>query len=251
VNIEYCADGKRKGKQTRGSRLTDHVQMSLAQDVPVHVVLPAEGHDGACASGEIGEVFEGPRLARHDRQAASAAFGPLPDLPRAHRLWVVAAFLLGVITCDAFGDPGAVRRALERALDFAVADTMLFPFLVQPEPGLLDYQARHRAAAALISEAVDLLVPAGRLAPPGELTRPGELLTKGETRVLRYLPSHLSAREIAGELYVSANTVKTHQRHLYRKLDARNRAQAVERARALGLLAPSSRRSCGVSSLTA
>ena len=247
MSIEYCANGKRKRKQTTGSRLTDHVRISLAQDVPVHVVSPVDSHDGACANGEIGEVFAGPRLVRHDRQAVPAEPRALLDTPRAHRLWVVAAFLLGAITGDAFGDPDAV----ERALDLAVADKMLFPFLVQPEPGPLDYQARHRAAAALISEAVDLLVPAGELAPPGELTRPGELLTKGETRVLRYLPSHLSAREIAGELYVSANTVKTHQRHLYRKLDARNRAQAVERARALGLLAPSSRRSCGVSSLTA
>jgi LuxR family transcriptional regulator, maltose regulon positive regulatory protein len=64
-------------------------------------------------------------------------------------------------------------------------------------------------------------------------------LTRGETRVLRYLPTNLSAWEIARELYVSANTVKTHQRHLYQKLGVRSRSQAVERARALGLLAPS------------
>jgi LuxR family transcriptional regulator, maltose regulon positive regulatory protein len=63
-----------------------------------------------------------------------------------------------------------------------------------------------------------------------------EAITQSEARVLRYLPTHLSAREIAAELYLSMNTVKTHQRHLYAKLDAHNRAQAVERARALGLL---------------
>ena len=68
-----------------------------------------------------------------------------------------------------------------------------------------------------------------------------EGLTHGETRVLHYLPSNLSAREIAGELYLSVNTVKTHQRHMYRKLGARSRTQAVEQARALGLLASSSR----------
>jgi len=70
----------------------------------------------------------------------------------------------------------------------------------------------------------------------------GLALTHGETRVLHYLPTNLSAREIARELYVSVNTVKTHQRHLYQKLGARSRSQAVERACALGLLAPSSRR---------
>jgi ATP/maltotriose-dependent transcriptional regulator MalT len=63
-------------------------------------------------------------------------------------------------------------------------------------------------------------------------------LTHGETRVLHYLPTNLSAREIAGELCLSVNTVKTHQRHLYQKLGACTRTQAVENARALGLLAP-------------
>jgi LuxR family maltose regulon positive regulatory protein len=51
----------------------------------------------------------------------------------------------------------------------------------------------------------------------------------------------LSAREIAAELYLSMNTVRTHQRHLYDKLGAHNRAQAVARARALGLLTPAFR----------
>jgi LuxR family transcriptional regulator, maltose regulon positive regulatory protein len=67
-------------------------------------------------------------------------------------------------------------------------------------------------------------------------------LTQGETRVLHYLPTNLSAREIARELFLSVNTIKTHQRHLYAKLGARNRSEAVEQARALGLLAPAPRR---------
>jgi LuxR family transcriptional regulator, maltose regulon positive regulatory protein len=207
--------------------------------------------DGANGTnGEIGKVFAGPWHDRHDRQAAPAALTPLLDVPRAHRVWVVAAFLLGTITCDALGDPDAVGRAVERALDLAEAGKMLFPFLIQPSPGLLDHQARHRAAsAALIAEAVDLLARAGRPAPPGELTRPGEPLTQGETRVLRYLSSNLSTREIAHELYLSTNTVKTHQRHLYRKLQARTRSQAVERARALGLLAPISCRPASMSQM--
>jgi LuxR family maltose regulon positive regulatory protein len=69
-----------------------------------------------------------------------------------------------------------------------------------------------------------------------------ETLTHGETRVLHHLPTNLSAREIAGELYLSVNTVKTHQRHLYQKLGACSRTQAVDKARALGLLAPSASR---------
>ena len=57
--------------------------------------------------------------------------------------------------------------------------------------------------------------------------------------MLRYLPTHLSAPEVATELSVSTTTVKTHLRNLYAKLGAHSRAEAVERARARGLLAPS------------
>jgi LuxR family transcriptional regulator, maltose regulon positive regulatory protein len=57
--------------------------------------------------------------------------------------------------------------------------------------------------------------------------------------VLRYLPTNLSAPEIARELSVSVNTVRTHIRHVCGKLDAHGRTEAVTQARALGLLAPS------------
>lgn len=66
-------------------------------------------------------------------------------------------------------------------------------------------------------------------------------LTVAEARVLRYLPSNLTAWEIAGELGVSTNTVKTHMRHIYAKLDAHRRREAVERAWALGVLGPARR----------
>ena len=65
-----------------------------------------------------------------------------------------------------------------------------------------------------------------------------EPLSEAELRVVRYLPSNLKAPEIASELYVSSNTVRTHLRHIYAKLDAHNRTEAVARARELKLLAP-------------
>jgi LuxR family transcriptional regulator, maltose regulon positive regulatory protein len=64
----------------------------------------------------------------------------------------------------------------------------------------------------------------------------------GEIRVLRYLPTNLSQPEIANELHVSRNTIRTHLSHLYAKLDTHCRTEAVERARALGFLAPLERR---------
>lgn len=164
---------------------------------------------GERATGEIRDVVPMPRLAEVDRQT-TAVLTPLLDVPQADRVWVAAAFLLGAIARDALGDPDAAGRALQHALDLAEPDQAPFPFLSQPPPR-----------------------------PSGPQTRHHEILTHGETRVLRYLPTNLSAREIAGELYLSVNTVKTHQRHLYQKLGARSRTEAVGQARALGLLASS------------
>ena len=77
--------------------------------------------------------------------------------------------------------------------------------------------------------------------PRADLPRLREELSETELRVLRYLPSNLSAPEIASELYVSTSTIKTHLRQIYAKLDLHKRTQVVERARALGLLGRSSR----------
>ena len=61
-------------------------------------------------------------------------------------------------------------------------------------------------------------------------------LTTAELRILRFLPTHLSFREIGDDLYISTNTVKTQAHAVYRKLDASSRSQAVARAAKLGLL---------------
>ena len=78
--------------------------------------------------------------------------------------------------------------------------------------------------------------------PPGGPQPPLEPLSDSEIRVLRYLPTNLSVPEIANELSVSPNTVRTHIHHLYAKLGTHRRGEAVARARALGLLAPSAHR---------
>lgn len=62
------------------------------------------------------------------------------------------------------------------------------------------------------------------------------VLTAAELRVLQFLPSHLQVAQIAEHLFVSANTVKTHIMSIHRKLGVNSRAEAVERARELGLL---------------
>ena len=215
--------------------------------------------------GEMRNAIALLRLVQHDPLGATAALAPVLDgSVRVHPVWVVAAALLEAIARDELGDPAAAERAIERALDLAEPDLVLFPFLTHPVPALLERHARDCAKhAALVAEILSLLSPAGaRLGPPGgyggmasphargglggspprliEPPRLAEPLSQGETRVLRYLPTNLSAPEIARELSVSVNTVRTHIRHVCGKLGAHGRTEAVTQARALGLLAPSS-----------
>ncbi len=155
----------------------------------------------------------------------------------------VQSYLLEAIARDALGDAAAAEHALERALDLAEPDGMLLPFLLHPAPGLLERHARRRTAhAALIAEIRGVLAGRKPAPPPATAQPPLEPLSASEIRVLRYLPTNLSVPEIASELYVSRNTVKTHIQRLYAKLGTHRRGEAVARARALGLLAPSPRR---------
>jgi LuxR family maltose regulon positive regulatory protein len=61
-------------------------------------------------------------------------------------------------------------------------------------------------------------------------------LTSAELRVVPYLGTHLSFRQIGERLFISHHTVKSHAMAIYRKLSVSSRSEAVERARALGLL---------------
>jgi LuxR family maltose regulon positive regulatory protein len=204
-----------------------------------HILAGLDEHDRD--RGDMRVAAAVLRLAEDDPHAAIAALAPALDgsASVARQGWLIEAFLVEAIAHDTLGDLAAAARALERALDQAEPDGMLTPFLLHPAPGLLARQAREGTAhAALIAEILGLLsgsTPAPRGAGRRPLLDP---LSKSELRVLRYLPTHLSAPEIAGELYVSPATVKTHLRNLYAKLGVHSRTDAVQAARALGLLAP-------------
>jgi LuxR family transcriptional regulator, maltose regulon positive regulatory protein len=196
--------------------------------------------------GEIRIAAAALQLAQGDRQAALAALAPVQELLVAEDywgLWRSRADVLEAIAWDALGDHDAAHAALEHALDLSERSGDLTPFLLYPAPRLLERHTRHRTGhAALIAEVLSLLAgtkPAPLPAGPRPLYDP---LRGSELRVLRYLPTGLSVPEIAGQLYLSVNTVKTHMRNLYGKLGVHHRHEAVERARALGLLAPSPRR---------
>jgi Bacterial regulatory proteins, luxR family len=73
---------------------------------------------------------------------------------------------------------------------------------------------------------------------PGGPQPPPEPPCDSGIGVLRYRPASRTAPEIAGELYVSHNTLRAHVRNRYAKLGTHRRREVVQRARALGLLAP-------------
>jgi LuxR family transcriptional regulator, maltose regulon positive regulatory protein len=193
-------------------------------------------------SGAIRIATAALRMTQADPGAALAVLGPVLDgsVRVGWQTWLVEAFLLAAIVQDALRYPEGAESALERALDLAESGGTLLWFLLHPAPELLERLTRHRTAhTALVAEIKTLLSgESGRIEspqPPPGLIEP---VSESELRVLRYLPTNLTAPEIASELYVSRNTVKTHMRKLYAKLGTHRRAEAVERARLLGLLAP-------------
>jgi LuxR family maltose regulon positive regulatory protein len=149
--------------------------------------------------------------------------------------------VLEAVAWDEARDPRSAARALEQALALAEVTRHRRPFLElgRHVEQLLRQQIRAGTAhRAIVGELLDTFAdraPAARHASP--LLEP---LSDREQAILRYLPTALSNREIAAELFVTTNTVKTHLRSIYRKLDVARRREAVERARDLRLL--SSRR---------
>ncbi|MFE0583235.1 LuxR C-terminal-related transcriptional regulator [Streptomyces sp. NPDC058874] len=141
----------------------------------------------------------------------------------------VAAYLLGAEIAAADGHAVEARRKLAEAVDLSRPEGLRRPFA---ESG--PWVRRHLREGSRPAP--------GRVRPADPATGPGtpspvvEALSARETEVLRQAARMLSTEEIAAELYVSANTVKTHLKSIYRKLCVTRRSDAVHRAQDLGLL---------------
>jgi LuxR family maltose regulon positive regulatory protein len=195
------------------------------------------------------------QLADAERQIRRAS-GSSRDLADAEHLVDVMVSLATAELLRMRGDAAAALAAVDMAVMSArqggaaleVARTML----VRAE--IFEHLGDHQTAKAILEEvgtlvrgcadagiASTLLASAERSAGLAATSRNegcavGEELTPKELEVLRLLPTRLSRREIAARLYVSLNTVKTHQRAVYRKLRVEHRGAAVSRAQELGLL---------------
>jgi LuxR family maltose regulon positive regulatory protein len=149
----------------------------------------------------------------------------------------IHALLVCARAHQALDDEEAALAAMRGALTVATPFDRRLPFLEHGD-----------AVADLLRRSeVDVAGPIGQHALARDVRErtlvltsapspPRDELSERELAILRYLPSTLSNREIAEELIVSINTVKTHIKSIYAKLDAHDRRAAVRRARSLGLL---------------
>jgi LuxR family transcriptional regulator, maltose regulon positive regulatory protein len=150
------------------------------------------------------------------------------------------AWAIDAIARDAVHDEEGAIRALERALDLAEPRGYggVLARYGAPLRSLLRRRVErgtgHRALAAQLLSTMDESSAAERAAFNTLL----EPLSDRELAVLRFLPTMMSNAEIASEMFVSVNTVKTHLKHVYRKLDVTDRRDCVRRARELRLLSP-------------
>ncbi len=205
--------------------------------------------DGELEYADTRAAFAAVHLAERDPRAAVDDLAPVlvttPQAGTAHVLRdvsVINALILDALARAMLGDSRAAEDDVERALDLAEPDALILPFLITPARDLLERHPRHRTAhAALLANILDVLSGSSLPARRSEQPDLQEALTESEIRVLRFLPSNLSAPEIAAEIFLSTSTVKTHMRHIYEKLGVHRRTEAVDRARDLGLLGPSAR----------
>ena len=238
---EYLAS-QLEGSQALASQVTGWLlatQARLGMTGEARAALAALDDERA-SSGEIRNALAVICLAEGDPAAALAAVAGVLDgtAPVLGYVTVVEAHLLAGLAHRELGDQRAANQAAERALALAESDRLVLPFAMTGSAGLLEALPRHQTAhAALLADILDVLHGSSPAAKEQSALPPAEELSPGELRVLRYLPTNLSRPEIAGELSVSLNTVSTHLRSIYAKLQVRDRSSAVRRARELRLLA--------------
>jgi LuxR family transcriptional regulator, maltose regulon positive regulatory protein len=196
--------------------------------------------DERAGAGEIRNADAVIYLAEGDPGGALGAVADVLDgtAPVVGYVTVMETLLLTGLAHRHLGDQRAANQAAERALALAEADRLVLPFAMTGSAGLLEALPRHQTAhAALLADILDVVHGSPLAAKDERASPPAEELSPTELRVLRYLPTNLSRPEIASELFVSVNTVNTHVRNIYAKLQARDRSMAVQRAQELRLLA--------------
>jgi LuxR family transcriptional regulator, maltose regulon positive regulatory protein len=222
-------------------------QLSLAESRAraavgdIQAALAAAERGGRGASAEAAVTLAQAWTAAGDTGHAQRALAPAleadcvaPDRVRL-QAWLIDARL------SYTGDDGARgRRSLASALRLAEREQVRLPFVAERgwlgpvlrrDPELAETH-RHLLAPALGPEQL----PAQAKVPDQALVVLVEPLTEREREVLMHVSGMLSTAEVASEMFISVNTVKTHLRSIYRKLASAHRGEAVRRARELQLI---------------
>lgn len=226
------------------TRLLVQTQLRLGDVSGARATLDAIGGD-VRDWGDIRIALAALHLAEGNVLAAIDALAPIIDgsAPRIYTFTKQHAFLLDAKARDALSETRVAHDDIERALEIARAESSIIPLMISSSPDRIERHLQEGSAyATLALQILDQMSGAPSLNCAYEPLALKDRLTEGELRVLRYLATNLTAPEIGAELRLSSNTVKTHMREIYAKVGAHSRSQAVDRARKLGLLAPSLRR---------
>ena len=220
-------------------------QLSLAESRAraaagdVRGALAAVGRAGDSAEAAVTLAYA--RAVAGDGDAAARVLAPvLAASARPADRVRLRAWLTDARLRYASGDAAHRRRALASALRLAEREQLRLPFVL--ERGWLGPVLRRDPE--LVNTYRRLLTPIlGHDQLPAPVKAPGqapvlmvEPLTERELEVLTHVSGMLNTAEVADEMYISVNTVKTHLRNIYRKLAAEHRNEAVRRARQLELI---------------
>ena len=209
-------------------------------DGDIRAALALAGRIDPGSSPEAAVMHAYARAAAGDTSQARRALAPALAAQAAAPLRVrVHACLIDAQLSYASGDRAQGHRSLAAALRLAQPEQLKVPFIMErgwirqvlrDDPGLADRYQRVFAPAVRPDQ-----LPATADVPPPAIILV-EPLSEREREVLRHVSGMLSTAEVATEMYISVNTVKTHLRSIYRKLAATHRGEAVRRARQLELI---------------
>jgi LuxR family maltose regulon positive regulatory protein len=152
--------------------------------------------------------------------------------------YVIEILALQALALQRQGDILPAVTALERALSLAKPEGYVRIFVDEGEPmaELLRHAAYRGIAPTYVAKLLAAFELEGLAVSPSNLQPLIEPLSERELEVLRLLTTHLSSTEIADELVISVNTVRSHIKSIYSKLNVHSRMDAVQRARELELL---------------
>jgi LuxR family transcriptional regulator, maltose regulon positive regulatory protein len=207
----------------------------------IEAALAAAKRAGCDGTPEAAVTLAHAWVAAGDSDNARCALAPVLAAGRRAPAWVrLQACLVDARLGYHTGDDARGRRSLVRALRLADGEQLKLPFALERgwiEPVLrrdpdLAHACRHLSPPALPRDQLP--------APPANADQatfpPAEPLTEREREVLRHVSGMLTTAEIAEELYISTNTVKSHIKNVCHKLAVAHRGQAVRRARQLQLI---------------